>query len=77
MVAPIRPKLYDVQRDIVCHELSRPGVPIFQLLTKLDTAKSSFKKPDGREIGHTLNEKRLLHGTKPQAVVPLIEQGLN
>ena len=51
-----------------------PPVPKFP--TKLDVATSSLRL-NGRELDQTLNEKWLLHGTKPESVIPILESGLN
>ena len=44
--------------------------------TRLKTAQTAAKLP-GKKLNKKLNEVILLHGTKPETLMPILAQGLN
>jgi hypothetical protein len=84
-VAPDRDAKYQLTKNEVRREINMlreqgkhlPCDKAGQDRTKLDEAGSRLDQATGRMRSATLNEKLLLHGTKPEFVISLLQQGLN
>ena len=72
-IAPDRNERYELEKKQVRRDISMlqsQGMAMQIERTKLDWIKDSTLDPD-------LNEKWLLHGTKPEFVLAMLQQGLN